>query len=285
MKREKFSFRSYINIPGLKDLKERRQSFAEAKRSRSWESLKDYRKYKPGPKQTMLYFICAVPLLLMLGMLFYRSLLISLIFCMGSVPLFSVYSSFMAEKRRERLLEGFRDALYSISSSVAAGRQMPAAMGSAARTSCETYGEQSDISVELLRISRNYELNHSDIGNMLEDLGNRSNISEIRQFAAAVRTCQLCGGNLEEVCLKSASLLLDKMSVSSEVKALISQKKLDIVLLAVMPVAVLGILNLLNYSYVSVLYECIAGRVVMSICLLLMAFALLWGLRITEIEL
>ena len=220
-----------------------------------------------------------------MGLLFYRTAAAGFTACIAAFILLPEYSSLLAKKRRETLLEGFRDALYSISSSVSAGRQMPSAMDIAARSAAETKGEDSDIAVELMRISRNYELNHSDIGKLLEDFAQRSDIQEIKQFAQSFRICQLCGGDLEDVCLKSAALLLNKMAVSKEVRSLVAQKKLDIILLAVMPAAVLIFLNLFNYSYISVLYESTAGRVVMSLCLLLMVFALFWGLRITKVEL
>lgn len=250
-----------------------------------WERRVDYRHCRPDARQIAVYFACVLPLLFFTAFLFYRSVTAGLIACLAAFALLPEYYSFLAGKRRERLLSGFRDALYSISSSVSAGRQIPAALDIAARTAAETKGEESDIAFELLRISRNYELNHSDIGKQLEDFAQRSDIQEIKQFAQTLRICQLCGGDLEEVCLKSASMLLDRMSVARDVKALISQKKLDIILLAVMPAAVLIFLNLFNYGYISVLYESTIGRVVMSLCLLLMVFALLWGLRITRIEL
>ena len=251
----------------------------------SWEETVDYRKTKPDLRQVCMYFCAVVPVLFLTGMLFYRSSAAAAAACLLSIPLYPGFCSFIAKRRKDALLEGFRDALYSISSSVSAGRQIPSAIDSAAKMSCETRGDDCDISAELLRISRGYEVNHADIGVMLEDLAVRSDINEIRLFSSAFRTCQLCGGDLEKVCLKSSALLLDKMSVNKEVQSMVKEKKIDIILLTAMPFAVLALLNLVSYNYVSVLYESTAGRVVMSICLLLMASALLLGLRITKIEL
>ena len=106
----------------------------------------------------------------------------------------------------------------------------------------------------------------------------------IKQFASAYTTCQLCGGDLEEVCRKSAALILDKMSLEDETRSLISQKKLDVILLTVMPLCILLFLNLANYSYIAVLYETASGRVVMTLCLLLILCALVWGIKIISIK-
>ena len=244
----------------------------------------DYRLACISPQQRLRYYAVCCAAFFGAGLLFYRSFAVGAAFCAAAFPLERIYASYLAEKRREKLLTGFKDALYSISGAVAAGRQMPYAMGFAAASASETSGEDSDIAKEFQKISSSYSQTHSDIGLQLEDLGRRSGLAEIKQFASSYRTCQKCGGDLEEVCRKNAELLLSRMSFNMEIRSLIAQKKLDIVLLAGMPVAVLLLLNLTNYSYVAVLYETPAGRVVMTFCLLLIISALLWGIKITKIQ-
>ena len=235
-------------------------------------------------RQRLRYYGCSVLGAVVLGLLFYRSLPACMLLSLVSVPLEKVYKGFLRDKRKEKLAEGFRDVLYSVSGAVAAGRQMPFALELAAEAAAGSYGADSDIASEMDHICRSYREDHSDLGLLLESFGDRSHIPEIRQFASACRTCQLCGGDLEEVCRKSASLLLDKMSFQDETKSLISQKKIDVLLLTAMPAAVLLLLNLADYGYIAVLYETAFGRVVMTVCLLLMLCALLWGIKITRIE-
>ena len=244
----------------------------------------DYRKACLSSAQKVRYYAVCCAAFFSAGLLFYRSFAVGAAFCIAAVPLEKIYASYVAEKRRERLLTGFKDALYSISGAVAAGRQMPFAIEFAATSAAEASGTDSDIFMELQSISDSYRRTHSDIGIQLEDFGRRSGLAEVKQFASSYRTCQVCGGDLEEVCRKNAELLLSRMSFNTEIRSMISQKKLDIVLLAGMPVAVLLLLNLTNYSYVAVLYETPAGRVVMTLCLFLIVSALLWGIKITKIE-
>ena len=180
---------------------------------------------------------------------------------------------------------GFKDSLYTISGAVAAGRQMPSALELACASALDVSGADSDIYKELDHICKSYRQTHSDIGLLLEDFGRRSGVPEIKQFAASCRTCQLCGGDLEEVCRKNAELLLVRIGFMEDTRSLIAQKKLDIILLSVMPPAVLLLLNLISYSYIAVLYETFSGRVVMTLCLLLIVFALLWGIKITRLKL
>ena len=232
-----------------------------------------------------MYYAVSCACLFLLRLLFYRSAYAGLAACLASFPLERIYQSYAAEKRRETLLRGFKDALYTMSGAVAAGKQMPAALALAGKTAEDSSGKGSDIAAELAHIAERYESTHADIGVMLEDLGRRSGVPEIRQFASAYAACQRCGGDIEDVCLKTAGLLIDRIGVRDEARALISQKKLDVLLLSLMPVAVLAGLNLVGYGYLSVMYETTAGRVVMSFCLALITGALLWGIKITKIDL
>lgn len=278
--------RSYINTFRERVLSLREKGFRVLKSSLSWErASEDGLCFSARGKDRARYFAAACCACFGLGLLFYRSVWAGLAACLASFPLERYYQSFYAEKRRERLLEGFKDALYTISGAVSAGRQMPFAISLAAKSSEETCGRDSDICRELSRISEKYESTNADMGQLLSDFADRSGVEEIGQFASVYVTCQRCGGDLELACLKCSELLLDKISLKNETRSLIDQKKLDIVLLTVMPVVILLGLNLLNYGYIAALYETAAGRVVMSLCLLLILCALLWGIKITKVEL
>lgn len=284
---EKSGLRSFSDTSREKGSEPPEKSSRKRKNSDCGERscLTDYRSADLSVKDRLLYYSVSCACLFLLGLLFYRSAYAGLAACLASFPLERIYQSFAAEKRRETLLRGFKDALYTISGAVAAGRQMPSAIALAGKSAEQNGGASGDIAAELAYIAERYESTHADIGVLLEDLGCRSGVPEIKQFASAYAACQRCGGDLEEVCLKTAELLIGRISVRDEARALISQKKLDVLLLSIMPVAVLAGLNILGYSYLAVLYETAAGRVVMSLCLALIICAMLWGIRITKIDL
>jgi len=68
------------------------------------------------------------------------------------------------------------------------------------------------------------------------------------------------------------------MNIEREIKAVTAQKKLEGRLIALMPVAMLLILNLLSPSYIVPLYSGLPGRLIMTGCL----GAGLWGLLMME---
>ena len=247
--------------------------------------MTDYGSYRMEKQEKARHYLTVCPLLALLGILFYRSPGMALLCAAFSVCCERFYIAWRIRSRKESLQEGFRDALYTLSASVAAGRSMPAALADAASQSEASYGPDAHITAELRSIVDAYRSVHGDAAELLADLGRRSGISEIAQFASSYSICRLCGGDLEEVCMKSAALLLDRMSFRKETESLMAQKRLDILLLLSLPLMMLSFLNLVSFDYISVLYETFAGRLIMTLCLLAMGGALWWSIRIIDIDL
>lgn len=247
--------------------------------------MNDYRVYRLSKDEKLKYYISVCIILALLGLLFYRNLIMSAVAAAAAIPLEKVYANYLRNKRIETLQEGFRDALYSISGAVSAGKQLPQAISDAAESAELSYGLSSDIGTELRHIATVYYETHSDVEDLLYDFARRSGLEEIRQFAQSCSICRRCGGDMEAVSLRTASVLIDRMEVEREVKGLIAQKKTDILLLVAMPLAVLLFLNLVSFDYLEPLYAGFAGRFLMTVCLCGMGIALLWSLKITDIKL
>ena len=130
-----------------------------------------------------------------------------------------------------------------------------------------------------------YTENNGSIEEMLEVLGKDSGIEEIKMFSRACSICRKNGGDLEAVCLNTSLMLIDKLEFEREAKAILSEKRMDTVLLLILPFAVLLFLNLCSYSYIKVLYEGTMGRLLMTAALVTSAAALLLSLRIMKSEL
>jgi len=231
------------------------------------------------------YFAICCGGLFCLGLLFYRNIVFAFVLVLLSIPIRKYWIGVKISKRKEKLLEGFRDVLYSISGSVASGRQLPYALEDAYGIVAKVYGEESDIGMEMQGIVSVSRESNADPVDMLIDFGERSQLEEIKQFAQACRICRKSGGDIESVCLKSSKLLLDRIDFQNEIKTLISEKKTDILLLSLMPIAILVFLNLTNFAYISVLYSSLWGKLVMSFCLALMGAAVVWGMKIVNLHL
>ena len=174
--------------------------------------MPDYKNYLLQAKEKKRYYIYSGVCLGFLGFLFYRSIFISFLCVSFSKPLEKIYLKYKVKKRQELLLEGFRDMLYSVSGSIAAGRQMPNALADARMQAANSYGENAYITKELALMVRVYKEAHGTLEDLLSDFGERSGLAEIKQFGLVYRICKHNGGDLEDVTLKCANLLLDRIS-------------------------------------------------------------------------
>ena len=218
-------------------------------------------------------------------MLFYDSIAAGLILLCISPYFEDRYAEHLGDKRKDKMLTEFKDALYSISASIAAGRQLPRAIEDAAVSAKLFLGDESILYPELDEISRRYKQQNASIEQLLSDFGERSGIDEIKLFARSCSICRRCGGDLEDVCLKSAYILIEKIEYGKETKAVLAEKKMDTLIMLIMPAAVLFFLNISSYSYVEVLYRGFAGRAIMTTALTLITAAVLWSLKIMRLEL
>ena len=245
-------------------------------------NLIDYKVYHLNFKERTEYYIVSCLICFCLGMLFYNHIIISAALCVFAPFFTKKYSQYKCDKRKKILLENFKDVLYSLSASVAAGRQMPQAISDAAKQA-EMLG--SIIANDLNHILSVYNEAHGKIEDLLTEFGERSGVEEIKLFASSYRICKKSGGDVEEVCLKSAYLLIERIDYQNEVSAVLSEKKLDTVLLMAMPPAILFFLNLSSYDYVALLYECLEGRIIMTVSLFLMVLAAVWSLKMMNLDL
>ena len=246
--------------------------------------MTDYSIYELSRKEMRDYYTVSLIALGFGGYLFYHSIIASVLLCLLSFPLKRLYAGYLRQRRLDELLEGFRDFLYSLSASIAAGRQMPQAVEAAASELGAAWGEDSDIAAEILHISVLGRSAHADTADLLHGLAERSGLEDIASFASACQVCRKTGGDLESVCVKSASLLLDKIDFRESTRALIAEKKLDLIILGLMPPGILFFLNISSLEYIEALYTTAGGRFMMTASLLLMGLALFAGMKITDIS-
>lgn len=229
------------------------------------------------------YVVIGIIFSIILSSLFYDTIIVSPLFFIVALGIYPKYFENQRSIWRENNRAMFKDALYAISGSVAAGRQMPTAIEDAAEQ-CALFDSNSDISLMLSEISLLYHDTNAEIDELLFDFAKKLEIDEIELFALSYRVCKECGGNLESVCLKNAALIIERLEYQKEVSATLSEKKLDIIILLIMPTLILFLLNIGSKEFLVPLYTTKTGREVMTLSLMLIVTACLWSLKIMKLE-
>jgi tight adherence protein B len=246
--------------------------------------MPDYGVYEMTAKETRDYYVVAVVILMLVGQVFYQSLVCSALLALSSVPCKRLYERRLAEKRRTALGLSFRDLLYSLSASFSTGRQMPEALKEGLDAMRLIYPDDAPIVRELEYMTARLIKGRDDEEATLRDFADRSGNDDIRNFVGAYFICRTTGGDMEAMVVKTAGVIIDKIEIQKELKTLTAQKRMESNILLLLPAVMLLFLQLLSPDYVAPLYSGISGWLVMTAALGLTALAYAWCLSLTNFE-
>ena len=178
----------------------------------------------------------------------------------------------------------FKDLLYSLSASVAAGRQMGEALVEAEQNLAVMYEAKEPIMKELRYMRINLVENKESDKVLLKDLATRSKNEDINNFVQVYATCRSMGGDLEKIIGHTSEILSDKMAIEREIKVITAQKKTEGRIISMMPLAMLLMMNVFSYSYIEPLYRTAGGRIIMTGALAGVACGMYLMEKLSEIE-
>lgn len=243
-----------------------------------------YEDYKMSGNEKIRFILICGPGLMAVGFLFYHSIILSALVSFLAYPGLGLYRSWLKEKRIRDMKEQFRDVLYSVSASVSAGRQMPEALQEAGQNVRLIFGEDSLMVRELdymVKMMKEYRESEEEI---LKDFAVRTGIEDISDFVDIYLTCRETGGDLIRVLGKASEIIMDKIAIEKEIHAITAQKQFEAKLLTAIPFILILFLQLVSPDYLSVMYEGIKGRILMTAALGGIGSAYLWSRKLTKIE-
>jgi tight adherence protein B len=194
------------------------------------------------------------------------------------------YAERMAEKRRILLLTQFRDFLYSLSASFAAGRHMRDGLAEAGENLKRMYDENTPMLREITAMLIQIDESRASEEEVLRDFARRSAIEDIQSFFDTYFICRMTGGDINKVISKSSGILIEKTGIEKEIKTLTSQKKFEGNIISVMPVIVILFLNIASPEYIEALYITFMGRVIMTAALAGIVYAYYLTQKLMRIE-
>ncbi len=214
---------------------------------------------------------------------FYRSLPAG-VMCVFFMPLYFKWKRKQAVKKRKwELTLAFREAVVMVSANLQAGNSVENAFRRTYTDLKGLYGETADITNEFLMIGRGLD-NNLVLENLLLDFGNRSDVEDIKDFAEIFSAAKRTGGNLREIIADTADIISDKIEIKRNLRILISEKQFEQKIMSIIPFFILIYIGFTSPGYFDSLYHNWGGIGVMSACLVAYVLALLWGMKITAIE-
>lgn len=244
---------------------------------------RDYEHYCFSPREFLKYTGQALALCIMADYLFYRSVWVLLLAFPVVVFYLKWQQNRMIRERRKNLNYQFKDALTSLSVAVQAGYSVESAVKICLRDLERLYGKGTDI-VEEFRYIESQQHISVPLEELFLDLGERSQVEDIENFASVFYTAKRTGGDMNRVIQKVTRMLGDKIDVKKEIEATLAAKKSEQMIMSLMPAGIILYLQMTSPGFLSVLYGNPFGIVAMSICLAIYATAYWLGRRIVDIE-
>ncbi|MWC30107.1 type II secretion system F family protein [Paenibacillus sp. MMS18-CY102] len=232
------------------------------------QRLAEYSAYRMAPREFMLSAAIGAAAAFTLFYTFYQSLGVAVGFASLGIVAPRLRNAGLLDKRRVRLQLQFKEALYSVTSSLAAGRSVENAFVAAEADLQLLYpGHSADIVREFAMIRYRME-NGDTLESGLRQLADRAKLEDITQFVDVFSTCKRSGGDLVDVIRRTSQVIGEKLDIQQEIAVMLAQKRFESRILIAVPFVFIAGLNLAAPDYTEPLYNSPLGYVLLTILLL-----------------
>lgn len=267
-----------------KKVKNKKSKKEENTQELNVNGLVNYNTYIMSKKEKLQWSLIGMAIVFVAGYIFYQHIIWSLVFSLIGLKFAEIKRKDIIEKRKQKLLMQFKEALYVISTSLSAGRSVENAFIDA-KNDLEKifdFGKENYIIDELTYITRRIQMNQT-IEEALEDFADRSGLEDIRTFANVFIACKSTGGNLKSVTEMTSRIIGEKITTKQDIATLISGKKFEANMLAFIPFGIVLFLKISAPDFIASLYT-LQGRMLATVALLVIGISVLWGRKIMNIE-
>ena len=254
------------------------------KRSSGYVELPRYTSYRLTTMEYITTILLSMAVIYCFVFTFYHNHIVSLILTPFGFLYPKIRSRNIAEKKRSELKQQFRDMLYSMSSSLMAGKPLELAFHDV-RDDLEILypDEETPIRKEVGIILRKIALNES-VEDALGDLSDRSRIDDIESFCNVIITCRRTGGNLIEIVKNTSNIIGDKLEIKQEIDIMLAARKFEKNIMNAMPVVLILVLTFVAGDYIEPVFTTFMGRIVMTAAIALMLISWFITGKIMDIQ-
>lgn len=170
------------------------------------------------------------------------------------------------EKKKEEITMEFKEMIQAISTSLRAGYSIENACRESLQEMELLYGKEATLYKELDLIVQKLR-NNQTIENLFQELAGKLQVVEIGEFAQILVVAKRYGGDLSKIIQNTSDAIRDKIDVNREIAIVISGKKAEQTVMNVMPLGIIGYMQVTTPGFFDPLYHNIMGVVIMSVCL------------------
>ncbi len=245
--------------------------------------LTDYNIYHMTVKEKIIYVSMAIAAIFILVFIFYHNIYISIV--LSSLAIFypKIKLKEIIAKRKYNLNLQFKDMLYSLSSSLGAGKSVERSFKEVFLDLSVIYIDpNTDILNETQIITRKLEMNET-IESALADFAMRSHLDDVADFVDVFRIAKRTGGNIIEIIKNTSNIINDKIEIKEEIDIILTERKLEQRILNLLPIFMIVLLTFTVPEYIAPVFNDVKGIMAMSVSILLLLLAYIISRKIIRI--
>jgi tight adherence protein B len=233
-------------------------------------TLIDYSQYELTVNEKLFTLSTAAIVIFIIGFIFYKNVWIACLLSTSSLYFLRIRRRQLLQRRKNELNDQFKQALFSLSSSLSAGRSFENSIAETVQDLQMLYANpQTYIIVEFNVIVQKLR-NGENVENALKQFSERTDMEDIRNFSEVLSICKRSGGNLIEVIRRTAAMIGEKIEIQQDIALLVAQKRFESRILSFAPLVIVASLSFSSPDYMIPLYEGYIGKTIMTLALLLL---------------
>lgn len=237
--------------------------------------------YKVSKKEKAVVIMVIFMAIIIISILFYGTIYAVVILLPLGVPIYREQKRRIINKKKKELKVQFKDMLMVMSDSLKTGYSVSNALKESYKDMVSMYGRYSYICEELRIMISKIKLNVRE-EDIFKDFAKRTGLREAILFSRIFSVAKRTGGNMTEVIGSVMDSIVLKENVREEIEVSTTEKKTEQKIMTLIPMALILYVKMMSPDFLNIMYETNAGRIVMTICLVLYILAFLWAQKIVE---
>lgn len=187
------------------------------------------------------------------------------------------------KKRKEKLLNEFKDFLRVLKTFLEASYSVENAFAMSVRDVMMLHGKESMMVKELKSMVALLKIN-KPIDVVFKKFADKTHMEDIIDFSEVFIISKLHGGNISKIIGNTINVINDKIEVKIEIDTVTASKRFEQKLMNLLPFLIIIYMNISSSSFLRPLYTTLEGRLLMTFALVVYFFSVKISKKILEIE-
>lgn len=189
----------------------------------------------------------------------------------------------LMESRRRKLNLEFKDGILILASFLSAGYAIENTLSLSARELSLIHGGEAMMVKEFESLASKIHRNQT-VEAAFMDLGERSGLDDVSNFAQVFTTAKRSGGDLVGIMSHTAGIIRDKVQVQEEIYTMTAAKVFEQRVMSMIPFFIVFYIDFTSPGFFNSMYATVAGRGIMTVCFLVYGAAFVMAKVILRID-